>query len=112
MIKPTVGRIVYYIPPAEQDPAYHISTNGTEPLAAIVACVHSDTMLNLAVFDCNGTPHARTSVPLVQPNEATPEHGDYCYWMPYQVTQASQEVAKAVSTPAPAFVANPTSAPK
>ena len=46
--------------------------------------------MNLAVFDSNGTPHSRTSVPLVQEGEDKLEHGYFCEWMPYQVGQAAK----------------------
>ena len=70
--------------------ALRISTAGG-PLAAIVAHVFNDALVNLAVFDSNGQPHSRTSVPLVQEGEDKPEHGYFCSWMPYQVGQAAKQ---------------------
>lgn len=82
MIKPTIGRVVWYQP------------NGTEgyngPLAAIVCHVHSDTMVNLAVLDPNGNPLSRTSVVLVQDDDGRPV-GPYAEWMPYQKAAAGQQ---------------------
>lgn len=63
------------------------------PLAAIVTHVWGDAMVNLAVFDSNGTAHGRTSVQLVQADEPKPEHGYFCSWMPYQVGQAAKAAA-------------------
>jgi len=80
MIQPTVGRIVWFYPPANQLPEAHPG----HPLAAIITAVWSDEMVNLAVFDGNGSSHSYTSVPLVQP-EATAPGLPYCQWMPYQV---------------------------
>ena len=51
--------------------------------------------MNLTVFDGNGTPHGRTSVPLVEADEAKPEHGYFCSWMPCQVGQAAKAAASA-----------------
>jgi hypothetical protein len=83
MIKPTVGRVVYFRPDSH-DP---IERNGTEPLAAIVTRAWSDTCLNLMVMDVHGVACSRTSVMLVQPDEPKPEHS-FCHWMPFQVGQA------------------------
>ena len=81
-VKPTIGRIVLFHPTAEVTQA------------AIVAYVHSDTLVNLAVFDSNGAPYGKTSVQLVQPGEPKPEFGFYCEWMPYQVDQAKKADAQ------------------
>ena len=72
-MKPIVGRIVYFHPTAD---VTH---------AAIIAYVHSDTMVNLAAFDGNGKAYGQTSVQLVAPGASKPEFGFYCDWMPYQV---------------------------
>lgn len=82
MIKPTVGRVVWFYPLGHQP--YE------QPLAAIVAHVWSDTCVNLAIFDANGVPMPKppTSVLLVQPEAEVPAGGHYCAWMPFQVGQA------------------------
>jgi hypothetical protein len=69
--------------------------DGRKPLAAIIAHVFNDALVNLAVFDSNGMSHSRTSVPLVQAGEAKPEHGYFCSWMPYQVGQAAKQAKPA-----------------
>lgn len=88
MIKPTIGRVVWYYPTAAEPGA---AVPGG-PLAAIIACVWSDTCVNLAVFDCNGHPFANppTSVLLIQDDAPVPTGGGYCTWMPYQVGQAAK----------------------
>ena len=83
MILPTIGRVVWYHP-SSTDPG---PSPGDQPLAALVAHVWSDTCVNLAVFDANGTPYARSSVLLVQDGNPTPG-SCYCEWMPYQKGQA------------------------
>lgn len=81
MIKPTVGRVVWYWPGFLPMP--------TQPLAAIVAYVHSDTLVNLAVFDANGVPSSQTSVHLWQGEGQRPTNF-FCEWMPYQIGQAAK----------------------
>lgn len=83
MIKPTVGRVVWF----NQE---NRDLAGDKTLAAIVAHVHSDRLVNLCVIDANGNTHSRTSVTLVQPGDATPGAGPYCEWMPYQIGQAAR----------------------
>lgn len=83
MIKPTVGRIVLFHP-GVPGPA--------NTLAAIVAFVHSDSMVTLTVFGADGSPRSEQSVPLVQQNEESPGHR-WCEWMPYQLGQAAKTEA-------------------
>ena len=72
-----------------------LPTDGRKPLAAIVAHVFSDALVNLAVFDSNGVSHSRTSVKLLQAGEDKPAHGYFCEWRPYQVGQAAKAAASA-----------------
>lgn len=91
MIKPTVGRVVWYHP-NEHDSVLH--DGDPMPMAAIVAYVHGDRMVNLMVIDRNGFPHSRTSVDLMQ-DDPLPGNPSYCEWMPFQKGQAkAQEQAK------------------
>ncbi len=88
MIKPTVGRVVWYRP-AEGN---LLDFSQGQPLAAIIAHVHSDTLVNLAIFDANGQLWNRTSVVLVQEGDPVPT-SSYCEWMPYQKSVAKGETA-------------------
>ena len=93
-ITPTVGRIVWYRPKASDE----LARNGNEPLAAVICCVWSNTCINIAGFDANGQPFARTSVLLLQPGdelESTEGHpgNGYAEWMPYQRGQAQKAEA-------------------
>ena len=96
MIKPTIGRVVWFWPNG--------ITLTTSPQAAIVAYVHSDTCVNLAVFDGNGYASSRTSVTLYQGEGERPSSA-HCEWMPYQKGQAAktealeQQVSKPLSAP-------------
>lgn len=102
MIKPTVGRVVWYWP-APSDSI--VGNDGSQPLAALVAHVWSDTCVNLAVFDANGSPTNRTSVLLVQEGNPRPDSG-FCEWMPYQKGQAAK--TEALETAAAARATGPT----
>jgi hypothetical protein len=88
IIKPTVGRVVWFYPSKVTGEAGFASPVEGEPLAAIIAKVWNDKLINLTVFDANGVPHSRTSVALVQDGEPIPTNGYYATWMPYQVGQA------------------------
>ena len=81
MIKPTVGRVVWYWPSG--------TGPNTQPLAAVIACVNSDTIVNLAIFDANGEATRRTWVRLYQ-GEGDRPTGGFCEWMPYQIGQAAR----------------------
>lgn len=80
MIKPTIGRVVWFHPNETAD-----------VLAAIVTYVHDDKTVNLTVFSKHGHPSGVTIVPLYQnePNEERPASW-YCEWMPYQLGQAAK----------------------
>ena len=62
-ILPTVGRVVWFTPSRLTGDGRFALIDGRKPLAAIVAHVFNDGLVNLAGFDSNGTPHSRTSVP-------------------------------------------------
>lgn len=93
MIKPTIGRVVWYTPniPGTDE---KLAVGSTGVLAAIVVNVWSDTVVNLAVFDANGDQYSRTSVLLIQDDAPKPPQGYYCEWMPYQIGQAAKEQSK------------------
>lgn len=84
MIKPTIGRVVWFY-------KYVDGQGHKGPLAAHVCCVHSDFMVNLMVIDESGVPRSQTSVHLIQ--EAPVPNYDYCCWMPYQKGQAAKTEA-------------------
>lgn len=85
MIEPTVGRIVWYHPHVDQGG----DVNG-QPHGAFLAHVHSPRLINLTVFNENGSVYAKTSVKLLQDDDAPPPDGDYAEWMPFQKGQATK----------------------
>lgn len=94
-IIPTPGRIVWYRPA----PNDNIPALADQPLAAIVAAVHSDTQINVSVIDAYGHHHSRQNVFLAHPDSELPPTGAYAEWMPYQKGQAAKtEAAEAALT--------------
>jgi RyR domain len=94
MIQPTVGRVVWFYPSIGSVQAGFAAPDGGQPLAAIIARVWSDRMVNLTVFDANGVAHSRPSVRLLQEGDARDSDGYYAEWMPYQVGQAKKAEAE------------------
>jgi hypothetical protein len=83
LIKPTIGRVVWYHPDAPH----------TQPWAALVCFVHDEKTVNLTVFDDFGLGKAKLNVPLMQEGDDKPI-GMYCEWMPYQIGQAKKHEEK------------------
>ena len=92
MIKPTVGRVVYYKPrPQFDDEMVRV---GEQPLRADVLAVNSDTSVNLNIIDAAGNHFAILDVFLVHDTTTvTDEDSGYAYWMPYQLGQAAKTEA-------------------
>ena len=94
IIKPTVGRVVWFHPSELTGEAGFARHKDGQPYAAIIARVFDfDALVNLTVFDANGHAHSRTSVPVVQDGASVPGSGYYCEWMPYQKGQAAKTEA-------------------
>ena len=88
MIKPTVGRVVLFTPGRVADKR----ADKSQPLAAIIAYVHSDRSVNLTVFEQTGAAQIAgfINVKLLQDEDEAPESGFFCEWMPYQKGQAAR----------------------
>jgi len=84
VITPTIGRIVWWFPHADE----MIMNDGVQPLAAIIVHVTNDRVVNLAVHDRWGYIQARTEVPLLQDDDVAPTEHGYATWMPYQLANA------------------------
>ena len=94
IIIPSIGRVVWFYPAPNSGEAGFASNESGGPYAAIIVRVWNDTMVNLIVFDANGAPHSRTSVALVQGDDAAPDSA-FCGWMPFQKGQAARQDAQA-----------------
>lgn len=81
MIAPSIGRVVWFTPAIDD------TLKSDQKMAALVTYVHSNTCINLAVFDANGLNHSRCSVILLQDDDETLEYGRYAEWMPFQKGQ-------------------------
>jgi hypothetical protein len=94
VIKPTIGRRVWYWPSESERTAdlhagnYIAQADVSQPCDAGIAYVWSDFMVNLTVADQNGNMRSRTSVRLLQPGESAPVGSAYAEWMPYQQAKA------------------------
>jgi hypothetical protein len=88
MITPTPGRIVWFTPAARDTSLKH--DDKTQPLAAIIACVHDERTVTLSVIDQRGVPHPRPSVALLQDDDQPSPLGYYAQWIPYQAKQAEK----------------------
>ena len=100
IIKPTVGRKVWYRPQGASflKPDGMVVTTpsvyGDQPLDATVIYVWNDLMVNLDVTDHAGNRFIATSAILVQEGDHKPS-GAYAEWMPYQQGQSSKAAAAA-----------------
>lgn len=91
MIKPSIGRKVWYWP----GPNLHSASGSIhvrdrqQALDATVVYVHHDRCVNLHVIDHDGFIHTVHSAQLLQPEDPAPNPADpYAAWMPFQVGQA------------------------
>lgn len=105
MIKPTVGRVLWYWPTTQDVTEGMFAYPGSDqPFAATVAFVHSDHMVNLQVTDHRGACHEKRSVTLLQEGDTVRRVKDgYAEWMPYQKGQAAktEQFEKAAQALAP-----------
>lgn len=92
MIKPTVGRIVWFTP--FQGDVDHFRHDTEQPFSATVTYVWSDRMVSLDVISHTGLHFPQTSVTLLQDDDVPPAHGGYAAWMPYQNGQAKKHGVK------------------
>src|SRR6476620_9768805 len=87
MIKPTVGRVVWYNPVPKDNLEQLADEHGKrkeEPLVGIVLAVHSDTRVNLLVISAYGQTRFLSRVELWQGEGERPTGHGYAEWMPFQ----------------------------
>lgn len=85
MIKPTVGRVMWFRYAG-------LNKEETQPCAAIVSHVNLNDTVNVAVFDVGGVHYNEVNVPVHQEGDEIPNF-NYVEWMPYQIGQAKKESA-------------------
>jgi hypothetical protein len=104
MIKPTVGRQVWYRPsvsdqlgPVPMSVAGSIQRGEAQPLAATIIAVWSDRCVNVQITDVVGRVFTKTSLRLLQEGDDTPKNGagdeiyGYAEWVPFQQSQVKKE---------------------
>ncbi|MGE8366002.1 MAG: hypothetical protein ACN6OP_04425 [Pseudomonadales bacterium] len=97
MIKPTVGRKVWYRPSmSDQSGPLPMVATQDQPLDATVIAVWGDRCVNLLVTDTIGRNFPVLSCTLVQEGDEVPERGRYAEWMPYQTAQKKVEAIQAM----------------
>ncbi len=94
MIKPTIGRRVWFWPSSSYVDRNRSVTmlRGDQPFDAGIVYVHHDRMVNLLVTDHVGHVFVVRSVPLLQAGDPSDgkSYDFYCEWMPYQKGQAAK----------------------
>jgi hypothetical protein len=102
LIKPTIGRKVWFHPNGMKESAAGKPVDvfvKEQPLDATVVCVWGDRLVNLGVIDHGGAVHSIRSCPFRHPNDPVPG-GYYCEWMPFQTGQAkAQAIAQQHAIP-------------
>ena len=89
MIEPVAGRVVWFWP-GHLSSKRIVILDPTRPFAATVAFVHHAREITISAIDHAGEAHPFFNVKLVQDDDAAPEGGRYCEWMPYQKGQAAR----------------------
>jgi len=113
VIKPTVGRKVWYRPRGisfvqPNGSVFAPSDYGAQPMDATVIYVWGDRMVNLDITDHAGNHFIATSVTLLQEGDDEPV-GAYAEWMPYQKGQAAKtEASEKAAAPTSNEYRNPS----
>jgi hypothetical protein len=79
VIRPTIGRVVWYKATLHED--YPGARAGFQ--AAMICAVLNDRLVNLLVVDQAGNTMGRTMVPLIQPGDESQLQWGYCCWPEY-----------------------------
>lgn len=90
MIKPTIGRVLWYFRGPEDSEMEQISA---QPFRAHVDYVFGDGLVNLSVTDHQGSDFLRDRVAIVPEGADVPTDCGYAVWMPYQLGQAARTEA-------------------
>ena len=96
---PTVGRPALYHPAPVEGEAQRT-------FAAIIAAVHSDSTVSMAVFNERGQHDNAVTVPFVQAGQTPPADGCYAEWTLAENAQAEKVSAVAAAATATADAAS------
>lgn len=89
MIKPGVGRVVHFWPGPQASQL--LQSSDGQPLAAIIAHVWTDRLINVMVINTRGITVGVERVVLLQDDDQGPKGKvSYCEWMDYQKGQAAK----------------------
>ena len=99
VVTPTPGRVVWFYPFRDDEIPDYMGT----PLAAIVAYMWNDRLVNLMVIDLDGMPVSRRKILFLQEGDAVPGNSHAC-WMPYQIKQARKARNETVEVVAEDFL--------
>ncbi|MBB5204433.1 hypothetical protein HNQ51_001747 [Inhella inkyongensis] len=107
LIKPTVGRKVWYRPslydlagPVPMSISGSVAAGNAQPLDATVLAVWGDRCINVQVLDITGKAFTKMSVTLKQEGDTMPVDSEgkevlgYCEWMPYQQSAAKKDACE------------------
>ena len=101
VVKPTVGRKIYYWPTDAEKVQRRIGEirevampSEGQPLDANIVRVWNDKLINIGGFDADGIPFRKVSVRLVQPEDGVVEGGGFASWMDYQIQKANEAASK------------------
>jgi hypothetical protein len=99
IIKPTVGRKVWYFTSARHHEGFTAGEPDNQPYDATILFADNDRDVNLLVVDHLGITQTCVGVQLFQEGDDTPR-GAHARWMPYQTGQAAKAEKAAGAAPA------------
>ena len=91
MIKPTIGRQVWFFPAMGDPDIEHWDV--LQACAATVVYVHTDRLINVVVMDHAGNIVSKRSIALLQDDDVPVKGCQYAMWMPYQKAVAGGQQA-------------------
>lgn len=114
IIKPTVGRKLWFFASAKHYEDFKAGLHEAQPFDATVIFVHNDNCVNIAAISHHGQPDVALGVMLAQEGDESEPTGAHCRWMPYQTAQQAKADTKAnepAATPTPALTPAPDAKP-
>jgi hypothetical protein len=89
MIKPTIGRKVWFYPNQQEDKGFRLEEH--QPCDATIVYVHDERTVNAVVLSHEGIAVIMFKLKLLQDDDPIPPRTErYLTWMPYQIGQAAK----------------------